>query len=1576
MAGTPGPVGGIVAAQSWNLHAPPPPGGGSWTQATAWAAWNAQTGTHAQVQKVYSDTAADIPTDIDLGIQVIVCYDSTTATQASLDSFTASVKNLAKLGLTGPGKPGYVVLHQEVELHLTAAQFLAIMQFDPAGTGVGGYHAAANAAGFQLYWDAAGSANSKWAGYFPGAQYLDGIAADFYADGWISKGKSPTYLKVLTDFADAHNLPFGLFEIGFTGASPTIPAQSDFQDYMAYITQLMGNRPAQTVPNVGPMPAGRLARGLTNGPVLWYDGANNTNLNQIVPMPGNVPYDTYAVQTAYPNLYNALVATGPVPPSINTTSLPAGVVGTAYSAALRASGGTTPYTWSKTGTLPPGLSLSAAGVISGTPTTGGTYSFTVTVTDATSLSSSATLSITVNTVAPALSITTTSVPAGVVSTAYSTTLAASGGTPPYTWSETGPLPPGLSLSSAGVISGTPTTAGTYPFTATVTDNVTATASVSLSIAITAVSSSLAVGTTALPAGVVGTPYGPTRVGVQLGAIGGSPPYTWSETGPLPPGLVLTSGGLLSGTPTTAGTYTPTWKVTDSALATASATLNITVTGTAPQVVVPTPAVPGQGQPGSFTPGLQGTAQPLNPLFTPAIPGRATPGAFMPGDPGALSLAPPVNLFTPAVPGQAQPGLFTPGDPGAPLLFPVPQGPFVVQQMAVTAVANYGWVTAEFSGNAAGNMLVVVCGWDVNATAPAAPMPAVWVVDSAQNYWVHVGTTTAANTGSRCTVWVAPNAQPVTWVSLSPTGFVSSLAAVILEVGNAPKLCSVDLQAVTSNTAATVLAASPGSARSADLGFTVLTAGSTTAALLTAPAGWVPLGEVQAGVGQPNGTSLWPYWQPSVPAGSNQPVTYQVSTSVPLSAVTVLIKAVPSPPVQTDPNFPVLKVEAAFGFTPGDPTQSPPTWTDITNRCASKDGTPFIEPMAGKGYELGQPETGELLISCRNNDGQLTPGNVNSVFAPGTGVQLGTPVRVSAYWAGSWNNVAFGYVERWPMDWPDMRQWGMSAMKATDAFSALSAATSYSALSGDMLLDAPYVLIPCNEQYTTQANSLVPQISFSEARGLPAANISRVNQRSGYYVDGSGAQCATGQSTTLLGSQDTGFGCSQFTAPVTATSSGPGMVYWDPNLPSPLAPSGLSVEFWLTITAPAVAANQQPVVFTAFGVASNYQTANPSLQLQVQNFTGNNLLQVTFANGTKMTAPFTPSPNPQQVVIVFGTGTVTLYVNGALAASQALTAGQATAWQACMLGCGNYAYHVGSLTGGVFTAMSLGIYPYQLPLQRIASHYVTGVSGQAGVDGTTRIAQLLAWNNLGVPRGGRVTFNGVTPGVLQGPAYSLSGANVSAAVNQVATNEQGLVFAGPDGTLQFVHRWGLFNQAPQAVFGDNPVLGEVPFQPGQAFDFDNSKLGNIAKVQRTTGPTTGVTATVTSPASQAAYFARSLPQTGIQTTSDLDAFDIANLLNSAYSQPQIRLRQLTVDAASYPAAFSTVLGLQQGNAAIVNRRPVGGVPISANVIVQKVSHRIGPKMWETSYEMSPYPPLNAVLQLDAPGFDVIGQNALP
>jgi uncharacterized protein (TIGR03437 family) len=151
-------------------------------------------------------------------------------------------------------------------------------------------------------------------------------------------------------------------------------------------------------------------------------------------------------------------------------TLASGTVSAPYSQTLSATGGTPPYSWSVLGGgLPKGLSLSSAGILSGTPKQAGAFEFTIEVTDNAGLTATSVFALTI---APqGLTITNVSpLPNGIVGSPYPPQIfTATGGTPPYTFQATGALPGGLTLS-AGEISGTPTSAGTFTFTVTATDS--------------------------------------------------------------------------------------------------------------------------------------------------------------------------------------------------------------------------------------------------------------------------------------------------------------------------------------------------------------------------------------------------------------------------------------------------------------------------------------------------------------------------------------------------------------------------------------------------------------------------------------------------------------------------------------------------------------------------------------------------------------------------------------------------------------------------------------------------------------------------------------------------------------------------------------------------------------------------------------------------------------------------------------------------------------------------------------------------------------------------------------------------
>ncbi|TNJ32881.1 autotransporter domain-containing protein [Arenimonas terrae] len=265
-------------------------------------------------------------------------------------------------------------------------------------------------------------------------------------------------------------------------------------------------------------------------------------------------------------------------PAAGTLTAP---YGAAYSQVFSASGGIGPYDYTFTGGAIPGLSFSGD-TLSGTPTTPGSYTFSVTAADSGITAGPAvwvTQNYTLVVAAPTVTLSPATLADGTAGTAYAATITASGGVGPYTFAVTaGALPAGVSLATDGSLSGTPTVDGSFNFTVEATDANGQTGDQAYTLVVAAPTLTLAPAT--LANGTVGTAYT-----ASFSTTGGTAPYGYAVTaGTLPAGLNLAADGTLSGTPTAPGASSFTVTSTDALGFTASLAYTLTVDANAPVAV--------------------------------------------------------------------------------------------------------------------------------------------------------------------------------------------------------------------------------------------------------------------------------------------------------------------------------------------------------------------------------------------------------------------------------------------------------------------------------------------------------------------------------------------------------------------------------------------------------------------------------------------------------------------------------------------------------------------------------------------------------------------------------------------------------------------------------------------------------------------------------------------------------------------------------------------------------------------------------------------------------------------------------
>jgi len=267
-------------------------------------------------------------------------------------------------------------------------------------------------------------------------------------------------------------------------------------------------------------------------------------------------------------------------PSLQTAALPNGFLDTAYSAPLAAVGGTGPYTWTlRRGPLPAGFALSADGRVSGRTPVAGTYSFLVRVADTLSSAYDREVRLVIEPTLEPLRITTASLPTASFGVAYRFALDAAGGRAPFTWRiASGQLPAGLTMSSAGLITGTPAAVGSSTVQVELRDLSGASAVRSYPLQVVA-GFSVTTGAV-LPAATRGLAYR-----AALAAGGGTAPYQWAlESGRLPLGISLGADGVVAGIPLETGQFAFVARATDGGGRTATGSFALVVNAAPPVIV--------------------------------------------------------------------------------------------------------------------------------------------------------------------------------------------------------------------------------------------------------------------------------------------------------------------------------------------------------------------------------------------------------------------------------------------------------------------------------------------------------------------------------------------------------------------------------------------------------------------------------------------------------------------------------------------------------------------------------------------------------------------------------------------------------------------------------------------------------------------------------------------------------------------------------------------------------------------------------------------------------------------------------
>lgn len=365
---------------------------------------------------------------------------------------------------------------------------------------------------------------------------------------------------------------------------------------------------------------------------------------------------------------------------------------------------------------------------------------------------------------------------------------------------------------------------------------------------------------------------------------------------------------------------------------------------------------------------------------------------------------------------------------------------------------------------AGNWLFVIASWTQD---PALAEVHVGVSDDARDWYRQYPASSISGktrTAIAYTANISSPSLPVPgYVYVAPDGQVAALNVLVVEVSGLGPWDTVGTGYPVTNYAgaATSLTLSGGAPGAASFFIGAVGGDSTAATQAFAPGGWTTLHTVSQSDGSDQLASNYLTSAYLASSSSSQSVSASAGSATDLSGflLGVYVTGTNPVPATQNPNWPYLKLEAAFGSGYNTPV-SEMTWTDLTSRLWDWDESGGIQ------FQLGQLQSGQVTVTLDNFDNHLCSTNSGSPYYPD--VQPGVPVRIRA----ALGTIGGTTVNRWYVVMKNAGEWTEKIgeedlrryveLSCTDLWAALSE-TPPTFYRAEVYADGPYAWWPCDDQ---------------------------------------------------------------------------------------------------------------------------------------------------------------------------------------------------------------------------------------------------------------------------------------------------------------------------------------------------------------------------------------------------------------------------------------------------------------------------------------------------------------------------------